>query len=407
MSVKLKVLTVAYGGGHTRALIPVIRFLRSRGIDVQSLACTTGAIDMRKAGLPYLSYVDLIELLGVTDRKRARVLGERTFQWIDPSPLIPVCETKAYHGVNLLSLEKLLGSEQDALDLFLKKGRAAFDPCYAMRIVLAQLQPDVVVATNSPRTEKAAIDVAVEMGIRTVCLVDLLFDHNPHVKNPRFCDVWAVHNQQIRKKLSASVPADRIKITGNPAFGDLLPSGSARRSRLLSMQDRCEMTVLWISQPEPQPRSLLMVCRELMRIKKEVVDFKLLVKLHPTEEAEGHVYGNFSDEDFELVGGDESLHDCFSRTDIALCFNSTLGAQAYFLGIPCVQITGSAYDAVMPLAQLGLVEDVVQPYGDDLGSLAYWLRSKIEGGVKRLIETARASQGLDSVELLSRVITTP
>ena len=57
--------------------------------------------------------------------------------------------------INLADLHDRLG-EAAARQLYEERGRWAFHPIGFMRRLMTKLKPDVVVATNSPRSEAAA-----------------------------------------------------------------------------------------------------------------------------------------------------------------------------------------------------------------------------------------------------------
>ena len=169
MSAAPRILFVTYGGGHVGMVLPVIRELEALlpGVDCQLMALTTGHLKAR-AVRPTLGYKDFLHLV---DADAVRSWGERLSEG-NTSPDVPADETIAYLGINYLDLIAQHG-EVGAADLYREQGRYGFRPLHFMRRVIDAVQPDVVVATNSPRSEQAALDVAGEGGSPSVGMVDL------------------------------------------------------------------------------------------------------------------------------------------------------------------------------------------------------------------------------------------
>ena len=104
--------------------------------------------------------------------KRALEKGEELARDLD----ILKCgneETIAYLGLSYVDLETRFGCEA-AFALYEKKQRQAFLPLTVLERILTEINPDLVVATNSPRAEQAAITVAGRRNIPSICIIDLL-----------------------------------------------------------------------------------------------------------------------------------------------------------------------------------------------------------------------------------------
>ena len=376
-----RILTVAYGGGHSRMLIPVIRKMRQNGMDVLSLACTLGLADMKSAGLPFISYIDLMSYLSPAEKLRLSIY-EPFIRSLPLNPLVPRSESYAYYGINFLALDKRYESPDRVIEDYKTQGRSLFSPEFVMERLISRADPALVIATNSPRTEKAAIDIAKKLGRHTLCAVDLFFFNNPHVADPDFCDYWAVFSESIRSKLSlvAGVPPNRIFVTGNPAFDNLSIVSEKRRNRLVGRSERDQtVNLLWISAPEPDRLLPVKVLEDLLRIKRKYgLHVHLTVRLHATEGKKANsVYGDGL-YDCDFVDQEISIEQCLAGTDVAIAFSSTLAVQAASAGIPTAQVLGSAYDRSTPLADYGLVDAAVTFGHDQQGSLSAWLREKIE-----------------------------
>ncbi len=134
-------------------VLPVVAELERRApdIDVQLLALTTGHLPARahRAALGYRDFVHAFDATAVEEWGRKMLDG-------NTSPAVPTDESVAYLGINYLDLVDQYGPEE-AADRYRELGRYAFRPLGFMRRVIGELLPDVVIATNSPRSQAGGI----------------------------------------------------------------------------------------------------------------------------------------------------------------------------------------------------------------------------------------------------------
>ena len=161
------VLFVCYGSGHVRMVVPVARALRDAGLArVQVLAFTTAAPVVREAGLHLLQVQNFTRAQDAAALVRGRALAAALGPVADPH------ESAAYLGLCFGELADTVG-EDEAWRRYRSQGRQAFLPVTLLSRILGAVAPDLLVATNSPRGERAAILAARSLGIPSVCLVDL------------------------------------------------------------------------------------------------------------------------------------------------------------------------------------------------------------------------------------------
>lgn len=250
-------LFVIYGAGHIAMVAPVIRELQQRepGIHIDLLALTTGAHAARAMGLAPLGYRDFAHWYDASSLQKhdAPLMAETRH------PLIDEEETVAYLDINFEDLCLQLGA-QAAAQAYAARSRWAFMPLHFMRRLLGHLQPDVVVTTNSPRSEEASIAVAAEMGIPSVCMVDLFSPvGDPFLDRTLYADaLTAISDFGKNNLIVGGVLADRIHITGSPAFDsltDLVHAYKAADDRAaLGWQDL--KVILWAGNLEEPPPGL-------------------------------------------------------------------------------------------------------------------------------------------------------
>lgn len=218
-----KALFVTYGGGHASMVLPVMRELRLIDPQVECvvLALTTAYASAKKAGERPLGYKDLLHLV---DASQALRWGEALLE-ANSSPDVSREESVAYLGINYLDLIVQHG-EAGAAQLYAEKGRYGFLPMRFMSLLMDAFGPDVVVATNSPRSEEAALAVAVARAVPSVGMVDLFgLDSDTYVLRDVKPDWTCVIADSVRDRLiKRGFASDRVKVTGNPGFDGLFTS---------------------------------------------------------------------------------------------------------------------------------------------------------------------------------------
>jgi hypothetical protein len=290
----MKILVVCYGAGHIEMCLPVIRALRQRQPDwtVSLMALTTAFATACAAGESPMGYRDFCE---GKDARLALKYGELLLPG-NEHPSVAREESLAYLGFNFLEWANLDG-EEAAWARWHREGRYGFLPLKFFKRVLEQLRPCVVVATNSPRSEQAALEAAASLGIPSLCMVDLFaLPGDPFLMRRHHATRMTVLSSATRDNLiAAGVTADSIVITGNPAFDSLLTiqaraQGSAwRESR--GWQDR--HVILWAGHKEMDyaaPPSQWkgvglgqVVQEQLVRWVLSRDDLCLVVRYHPNE----------------------------------------------------------------------------------------------------------------------------
>ncbi len=248
----MKLLFVSYGGGHIEMCLPVMRALRTfvPRCDIRLMALTTAAKIARQAGEQPLGYADF---LTGPDAEAARAWGERLLPG-NQHPDVDRDESVAYLGLNFMEWVAELG-EEGALQRWQSAGRHGFLPVRFFTRVLQELQPDAVVATNSPRSEQAVVAAAASLGIPSLSMLDLFgLPGDPFLTRPVHADCITVLSAGVADNLvRAGIPRDRLAVTGNPAF-DILSRPEAQAAGLAwraakGWQDK--HVVLWAGDREP------------------------------------------------------------------------------------------------------------------------------------------------------------
>ncbi len=364
-----RILAVAYGGGHIAMMLPVLHALRARlpGTHIDLMALTTARRAAVQAGEHPLGYADFLHLV---DAGAALAHGRRLAP-DNTHPDVPEAETLAYLGINWLDWEARHGATQ-AARLWAESGRRAFYPLDFFRRVVAQLRPALVLATNAPRSEQAAVDAAAEQGIPTLAILDLFgLPGDAFAARTRHPDRVCVLAEAVRDNLvRAGWPADRIAITGNPAFDALhdpavREQAAAFRARL-GWQDK--KVVLLAAHPEPRshpatswppgnalPEAMERTLRDWVRTRS---DAALVVRHHPNH---WHLFPRLPDTPQVHFSepGVEAIDPLILAADCVVVQTTTVGLQAATVGIPVLALQSSPGAlSAFSFADLGVAQGV-------------------------------------------------
>ena len=360
-----KILFVTYGGGHSAMVLPVMKQLRllAPETDCVVLALTTAYAAAKKAGEQPLGYKDLLHLV---DAEQALRWGELLLA-DNSSPDVSREETIAYLGINYLDLIAQHGVD-GAADWYAKKGRYGFAPMQIMRNLIQSIQPDVVVATNSPRSEEAALAVAKEMNLPGVGMVDLFgLDSDTYVHRPVKPDWTCVIADSVRDRLvQRGFARDSIKVTGNPAFDGLfVPRNLELADAFLVKKGWLGKDVIFnagiweaVSHPNtniPAGRSFPMEIEGILR--RYVAgrpNTALIQRYHP---GDWFKYPRLADQPNVHFSEPphEPIHPLLLASSVVVTTNSTVGLEAAVAGKPVISVENSpSVHEWFSLAQLGV-----------------------------------------------------
>ena len=352
MSAPVSVLLVAYGGGHIPMVLAVMKALRKQqpGIKLELIALTTAYAAAVAAGEKPWRYADLQHL---ADPVFANEWGQK----LAPAarhPTVSEEETRAYVGVNFWDLVQQHGMTQ-AQTLHTQKGRFAYYPLHFFRRVLAHFKPDVVVATISPRSEEAALQAAIELGIPTLSMTDFfLRAFDPYCKRKFYADRVTVFNEQVRQTLEAcGVAPEKLLVTGNPAFDGLasqeLHAQSAAWRESLGWTNKT--VLLWAGHlddytsisPDPLIATAypLQVEAELRRWVDACEDRALIIRYHPNEM---HLFPEGAPHPRVFLSTRaQHVHEAVLAADLVVVQMSTVGLEAAVAGKLVIAMVNSPH----------------------------------------------------------------
>lgn len=378
---KCDILFCSYGGGHVAALLPVAQSLTELGHNVCYLALTTAQSQLDRTSTPYFGYKEIAERRGINIDPRYEYLIPK-----NNSPLVSDEETRAYTSMNIDDLVAKHGYDE-ALSKYNAMGRQAFFPLQSMRRLLRELEPKVVVGTNSPRSERAIIQAAQELDIPRLCLVDLFaLQEIQWIKEPGFANRICVLNEAVRDNfIRSGCDVEKVKVTGNPAFDSINSTKtiqlakSWRRKRGIPEDGK---VILWASQEEPaihpfsnkpgDPQLPILVENYLRDALSTQEDWHLLIRPHPSE---NRIVQEGSR--IHISSHREPLHPILHAADAVVVLTSTVGLEASISGTPVVSVDLSIFTPDAPYSEYGISHGI-----RDLSLLETTIVQALESGKK-------------------------
>ena len=380
-----RALFVTYGASHIAKVAPVVWQLESSGVECLVIALTTGFEKARQLGLAPLGYKDFLHL--VDDAEAVLALG-KTLAVGNVHPDVGQFESACYLGVNYDEWMTDFGCT-GAAQRYAEKGRRGFLPVRFMLKVVHSLQPGVVVATGTPRSEQAAIEAAIDLGIPTLTMADLSapLSVDPFLFRSRHADVVTVMSEEVREKFIAhGLSLDQVVATGSPDFDGLFEPRNAQAG-LHFRNDLGWNTfkvVMWAGILEKKNADLpacfagsglaLQVEKCLRRWVESDPKTALIVRYHPSEYFE---FTKFAPQDRVYVSNSqfEPIHPLLHATDIVVNQVSTVGLEASLLGKRVLRLAFSAWPEIynFDLSSFGPSEEV-----PDLASLVAVIQKRSE-----------------------------
>lgn len=343
-----RIMLVAYGGGHAALLAPVAQALIAKGHCVTFLALTTARAALDRLGIPSIGFSNLPEAID-TDALRwgHEIAGDLTVAGPVSSE-----ETLAYLGASFRDLVDEYGEDQ-ARRRYSESGRQAFLPVATMRRVIKRIAPELVIATNSPRAERAAILAAGQLGIPSICAVDLFaLQEVQWIGQPGYATRVCVLNDSVRSMLlTYGRKSEEVVVTGNPAFDRLTAPETAQAGAQLRQArswDDGKKTVLWASQIEPEKHPFTDVYGDITlprRVESHLRDIvaadenlRLVVRYHPSERIAFK-----SGVRVDLSPVSEPIATLLHAVDVVVVTASTVGLEAALAGRPVISIDNSIF----------------------------------------------------------------
>ena len=325
-----KIFMTCYGGGHAEIIKEVYKnLINIPDIEITILALTTSKYKFEQERIPYKVITDYY------NKEEDEEIYKRGKEFciknnIDTS--IGEDETYLYHGYPLFEQEKKYGKKK-VEEGFKKYGRGIFLPLQFMKKILQLEEPNLVVTTNSPRYEKAALIVAKSLNIKTLSIEDLFgveykiysdemvsFFNDLIYKNVYGENLCIISEESKKNLLNAKT--SNFFITGNPAFDKAIKFYDEHRKEIKKNKEK--VTLCFLSQNYPER---FLIVKELKDIVKEHKNFDLIIKIHPNEKLEEYI--SYIDENTKVINS--NLYETIFKSDIIITVDSTAALEAVIL----------------------------------------------------------------------------
>ena len=340
-------------------LAPIACALARAGRPFTFLALTTARAALSRFGIRSIGFSDLNE---ATDPEAQR-WGRELAIPLTTGTAVPIEESIAYLGASFRDLVDECG-EVEARRRYAEGGRQAFLPVATLRRFISRISPSLVIATNSPRAERAAILAAGQLGIPSVCAVDLFaLKEVQWIGQAGYATRVCVLNENVRRMLlSHGRTQDEVIVTGNPAFDPLTAPETIEAGLKLRTQrgwDDGRKVILWASQVEPLkhpfanlagdpnlPREVEATLRDFV---KSNPGFHLVVRYHPSERVD---FIGAPSVEFSPVS--EPIASLLHAVDLVVVTASTVGLEASIAGRPVVSVDMSLFTSDTEYSKLGI-----------------------------------------------------
>lgn len=363
-----RALFITYGASHIAKIAPVVRALQQEGVECLVLALTIGYKRALALGLNPLGYKDFMHL--VEDPDDALMLGQNLLEG-NTHPDVETYETLCYLGVNYQEWVDVLGAEGAAAQ-YAEKGRLAFMPLGFMRKVVQWLQPGVVVATSTPRSEEAGVRVASLLGIPTLTMVDLFapLNSDPFLVRAIHADRITVVSDQVRDNfVEFGLSSEQIVVTGSPDFDALYDAASIKAGAVFLQRWGWQKlrVVMWAGILEPVSTASTesisessragfgsLVEKQLRKWVADRDDVALIVRYHPSHYHQFPVQPK-QDRVYVSNSGSEPITPLLHASDVVVNQVSTVGFEAALLRKRVINLAFSAWmtDLDFDLSSLG------------------------------------------------------
>ena len=394
---KKNILFVTYGAGHVNMIIPIWKSLKKGNqYKLTLLGLTNAGKVLQESDISYYGFKDFMK---ETDAA-ALDWGKKLAADVDSS-IVPYEESIAYLGLSYFEMVERLG-EDEAASQYTKLGRQAFLPLTVMNRILDNLKPDLVVATSSPRAERAAIISAGKLNIPSLCLVDLFgLLEITWVGQPGYANKVCVMSDYVKEILmGAGRSPDEVEVTGNPGFDRLASPKLAQQAKVLRKKRgwHNKTVILWASQAEPpihpvtgergDPDLPRKIERELFDLIEQNKDWHLVVRRHPSDNAP------ISDkiDRVDISPQSEDLATLLKAVNIVVTIASTVGLEGALLGKPFLTMDMSLFSQDAPFAKMGLSKGI-----SNLQDLGRGIKEIINGQWRSTVTLPPVGQATDKV----------
>jgi len=314
---------------------------------------------MRSQGILSFGFRDF----DFTKSSQIQAYGVQLASELPDNGVVPYEESVAYLGASFFDLVNQLGSEDAAFRKYREKGRSAFLPVESLRKIVTELDVDVVVTTNAPRAERAALIAAKSAHIPSLCINDNLWIQGgiEEVAKSRLADRICVLCDYVKDELVSKTGIDPeiVEVTGTPVFDSVKQvkwhAGDSNVPRVLLAD--CELPDFRAELCSHNKVSGIgsAVRAELNRLAEEGL-IEVYFRPHPSQDRDYKEYLSCN-----ISPKTEDLNKRLAETDVVVTAISTVGIEGKVMGLGLVSIEETVYSTFESYEQISLSTGVRDP----------------------------------------------
>ncbi|MEG1506142.1 MAG: CDP-glycerol glycerophosphotransferase family protein [Bacilli bacterium] len=323
-----KIFMISYGGGHSKILIEVYKKIKSEEpkCEIVYLAMTTSKRDLIKEKINFKTLENYIHILGENIEQK-NLTAEFGIEYVfndyvskkEHDLYNNICLNELLKKYNIVYLKKLLS----------KYGRRIYLPLDSMQNIIKYEKPDLIITTNAPRFERAALIVGDKLNVPTLSIEDLYGDPNEadmeidlelnetyysKTFGKYICVIDEFAKNNIENQLTNK---SKVFVTGNPNFDKLIKKKSEKIKRKKNLTKK----VLYLAQ---STKFFDVIISQIQKIALKRKDILFIIKLHPNQKSNLKNTENFLLENKEL---DQMILD----SELIITEYSTSGIEALIL----------------------------------------------------------------------------
>ena len=327
-----KIFIVCYGGGHARIIKSVYdELIKNKNLNIKILALTEAQRYLTSFNIPCQTIEKYHKIIKDHEAEKIgeKIIEELNLNFNDKESIL-------YYGYSFKELIEKYGKEK-ATEGYLKFGRRSFLPLNFMKKILRYENPSLIITTNAPRMEKAALIASKELGIKSISIEDLFgeeseiniemekyFESNYY--RSQYGNYVCVFSDRVKEKLENKTNS-KILVTGNPNFDQIIKMKN--KIQKLGI-DKKYYVITFLSQPYQDQGKYIEKILEILRKNK---NYFVIFKFHPTEDIKNYtfIFDKYNELNNRYLLLQDRLYESIKTADLVITRNSTSGIEATLL----------------------------------------------------------------------------
>ncbi len=349
-----KILFVSYGGGHINMLLPIFEKCKNNGYVVDIIALTGAKLITNSLGIKSLGFRDFVR--GIDINKIKDFGNKILFENYSHGSGIDKEESIYYLGINWQENLERYGQEMTER-IYRKVKRHSFLPIKFFERIIKENKYGLVVTTNSPKSERAAIIAANNLKIKSIRIEDLFFDDDLQLDlieklevdysssigkfkaKPTKIFVMCEYTKSLYKKnkdvMLLKTSESDVVVTGQPILDRLVKNGFASLEKKQRSNNQKKEFILWCHSNDTKDESEVysLICNWLKNYSTKSLN--LAIKLHPHFNLKHkkfiqNLFSKFSSNYF-FVDDKIRTEDVIKQCKVLIAQESTTMLEAFFL----------------------------------------------------------------------------